>query len=125
MIDVRADQFGDAFTLDCSDDICAAHIMAAAASARPGTLIAVDYLQVMDQKRTNPPLSDQMSALKAFAADRGLVFVMISQITRTYDAASKPAPDLADVRLPNPIDLALFTKTHFIGNQRSASGAAR
>lgn len=125
LIGVRAEQFGDAFTLDCSDDICADYIMAKAGAARPGTVVAVDYLQLMDQKRTHPQLSEQMSALKAFADDRRLVFLMISQIVRTYDPVSKQIPDLMDVRLPNPIDMAVFTKAHFIGNHLSASEAVR
>lgn len=122
---IRAEQIGDAFKLDCSDDICADYIMSKARSAAPGTVIAVDYLQLMDQKRTNPPLSEQISALKAFAEDRGLVFLLISQIVRTYDPATKPVPDLTDIRLPNPIDMAVFTRTHFIGNHSAASEAVR
>jgi Replicative DNA helicase len=123
-IGFEAEQFGDAFILDCSDDICADYIIAKAESARPGTVVAVDYLQLMDQKRTHPDLSEQMSALRAFADDRGLVFLMISQIARTYDPVAKRIPDLTDVRLPNPVDMAVFTRTHFIGDHPLASEAA-
>ncbi|KFC65396.1 Replicative DNA helicase [Devosia sp. LC5] len=115
-IGIRTKQIDDGFKLDCSDDICADYIMAKAGSAEPGTVVAIDYLQLMDQKRTHPPLAEQISALKSFAEDKGLVFLLISQIARTYDPATKPIPDLADIRLPNPLDMTLFTKAHFIGN---------
>lgn len=120
LIGVQAKQFGNALKLDCSDDICADYIIAKVGAAQPGSVVAVDYLQLMDQKRTHPQLSEQMYALKAFADDRGLVFLMISQIARTYDPVSKQVPDLMDVRLPNPIDMSVFTKAHFIGNHSSA-----
>lgn len=54
--------------------------------------------------------------MKAFASDRGLVIVFISQIDRSYDPAEKPYPDLSDIRLPNPLDLTLFSKTCFLNN---------
>jgi hypothetical protein len=40
--------------------------------------------------------------------------VTVSQIDRSFDIKSKPLPDLADVRRPNPVDLGLFTKTCFL-----------
>ena len=81
-----------------------------------GTLVVVDYLQLLDQKRENPELMVQVRALQSFARDRGLIFVFISQIDRSYDPLKKPCPDLEDVRLPNPLDLSLFTKTCFLNN---------
>jgi replicative DNA helicase len=86
------------------------------ASTPRGTLVIIDYLQLLDQKRENPPLADQVRALKAFAKDRGLVIVFISQIDRSYDPSKKPYPDIQDVRLPNPLDLKLFSKTCFLSN---------
>src|SRR4029450_8093458 len=84
------------------------------ANAPRGTLVVVDYLQLLDQKRGNPELMEQVRALKSFARDRGLIFVFISQIDRAYDPSQKPCPDLDDVRLPNPLDLSLFSKTCFL-----------
>ncbi len=78
--------------------------------------MVVDYLQLLDQKRDNPELMVQVRALQSFARDRGLIFVFISQIDRSYDPAVKPCPDLEDVRLPNPLDLRLFSKTCFLHN---------
>ncbi len=43
-----------------------------------------------------------------------MILVFISQIDRSYDPSVKAYPDLKDVRLPNPLDLALFDKTFFL-----------
>lgn len=120
---VTEEALGESFRFDCSDEVSADYIMGTLKDAEPGAVVGVDYLQLMDQKRTNPPLAEQMAALKAFAEKRGLIFLLISQIARTYDPMQKPVPDVGDVRLPNPLDMALFTKTHFIG-QRATSEAA-
>lgn len=56
----------------------------------------------------------QIRALRSFARERGLVLVFISQIDRSYDSASKPFPDIGDIRLPNPLDLSLFDKACFL-----------
>jgi replicative DNA helicase len=116
MIGADPKQFGSLFSFDCSDAISADHIMQTLASTPRGTLVIIDYLQLLDQKRENPPLADQVRALKAFAKDRGLVIVFISQIDRSYDPSKKPYPDIQDVRLPNPLDLKLFSKTCFLSN---------
>ncbi|KUL96519.1 DNA helicase [Bosea sp. WAO] len=107
-------QFEALFTFDDSDAINADHIMQVLADAPDGTLAIVDYLQLLDQKRGNPELGAQISALKAFARERGLILGFISQIDRSYDPATKPCPDLDDVRLPNPLDLSLFSKACFL-----------
>lgn len=58
----------------------------------------------------------QVRALRTFARARGLIIVLISQIDRSYDPSLKPCPALEDVRLPNPLDLALFDKALFMNN---------
>jgi len=58
----------------------------------------------------------QVRTLESFARDRGLILVFISQIDRSYDPLTKPCPGLEDVRLPNPLDLKLFSKTCFLHN---------
>ncbi|MDB5568592.1 MAG: helicase [Tardiphaga sp.] len=63
--------------------------------------------------------------LQAFARRQGLIFVFISQIDRRYDPATKPCPDLDDVRLPNPVDLCLFSKTCFLNNGEVRFQASR
>lgn len=123
-IGVAAADFDDRFDFDNSDEICADYIIAALANAPRGTLVVVDYLQLLDQKRGNPELTVQVRALQAFARRQGLIFVFISQIDRRYDPATKPCPDLGDVRLPNPVDLGLFSKTCFLNNGEVRFGAA-
>ncbi|WP_353643889.1 DNA helicase [Mesorhizobium sp. WSM2239] len=108
--------FGGLFEFDNSDAISAAYIVEALDSAPRGTLVVIDYLQLLDQKRENPELTAQVSQLKSFARDRGLILVFISQIDRSYDPSEKPCPDISDVRLPNPLDLSLFDKTCFLNN---------
>ncbi|WP_027039282.1 DNA helicase [Mesorhizobium ciceri] len=107
-------QFNDRFVFDNSNAISADYIVKALGSAPRGTLVVIDYLQLLDQKRENPDLMAQVRTLKAFAGDRGLILVFISQIDRSYDPAKKSVPDIADVRLPNPLDLSLFNKTCFL-----------
>lgn len=113
-IGVDGTRFGASFAIDSSDAICASHVTRAMAAASRGTLIVIDYLQLLDQKRERPSLMDQVQELKSFARDRGHVIVCISQIDRSYDPSAKSLPDLADVRLPNPLDLSLFDKTCFL-----------
>ena len=109
-------EFAGLFEFDSSDAISADYIVKRLGSAPRGTLVVVDYLQLLDQRRENPELSVQIRVLKAFARDRGLIIVFISQIHRSYDPSTKPCPDLDDVKLPNPLDLALFSKTCFLNN---------
>jgi len=104
------------FEFDGSDAISAAYLIKALAGAPRGTLVVIDYLQLLDQKRDQPALMTQVKALKAFAAERGLILTFLSQIDRSYDASEKPCPGLADVRLPNPLDLALFNTACFLNN---------
>lgn len=111
---VKPETINGSFTLDTSDDICADHVIARLRQAPSGAFAAIDYLQLLDQRRQNPELADQINALKAFAKASGSIIVVISQIDRSFDLRGKPLPELADVRLPNPLALTLFTKTCFM-----------
>ena len=115
-IGVARETFSNLFEFDSSDEINSDYIVKRLADAPRGTLVVVDYLQLLDQKRANPELTVQVRALQSFARDRGLIFVFILQIDRAYDPAKKPCPDLQDVRLPNPLDLSVFTKTCFLND---------
>ena len=108
--------FDDKFEFDDCDKINADYIVNRLAKAKRGTVVVVDYLQLLDQKRENPELSVQVRALRSFAKKSGVVIVVISQIDRSYDPIKKPIPDLEDVRLPNAVDLSLFSKTCFLNN---------
>lgn len=103
-------------TIDCSNGINASHIITVMDAARPGSLAAIDYLQLLDQRRDNPDLATQLRALKAFARERGVIFVLLSQIDRTFVGSGRKLPRLTDVRLPNPIDLGLFDKAVFLND---------
>lgn len=116
--------FGDLFASDCSDAICADYIVERAGAAEWGTLIVIDYLQLLDQRRENAPLDAQVAALRAFAQARGLVIVFIAQIDRSYDPALKPCPELSDVRLPNRLDLSVFGQTCFLHDGQVRMGRA-
>ncbi|MEI9430338.1 DNA helicase [Mesorhizobium sp. Cs1299R1N3] len=113
-IGVAPRQFEGRFEFDSSDAISAEYMVARLASASPGTLVVIDYLQLLDQKRENPDLMTQIRRLRLFARDRGLILVFIAQIDRSYELSGKPIPDIGDIRLPNPLDLSLFSKTCFL-----------
>ncbi|MGB8315534.1 MAG: DNA helicase [Aestuariivirga sp.] len=115
-IDAEPANFKNLFGFESSDSISADYIVRKLAAAPSGTLVIVDYLQLLDQKRENPELMVQVRTLNSFAKERGLIFVFISQIDRSYDPSTKPCPGLEDVRLPNPLDLSLFSKTCFLNN---------
>ncbi|QPH55203.1 DNA helicase [Pontivivens ytuae] len=104
----------DRLILDTSDAICADHVIGRLAQVDGPALAVIDYLQLLDQDRRHPPLGQQVEALSAYARTSGAVIVAISQIDRRFDLAGDGMPGLGDVRLPNPVDLTLFTRTCFL-----------
>lgn len=110
----NAADFHDKFQFDTSDNINADYIMAKLSTVPKGTVVVIDYLQLLDQKRENPELMQQVRALKSFANERGIIMVFLSQINRSYDSKAKAFPSLADIRLPNPLDTKLFNKAWFL-----------
>jgi predicted ATP-dependent serine protease len=62
--------YGDRFLVDDSDEISADYIIAALETAPPNTLVIIDYLQLLDQRRANPDLMHQVRQLREFARDR-------------------------------------------------------
>ncbi len=120
-VDARLAQLGfdglDAPIAVCdSDDLSADEVIEHSGSARPGDLIAIDYLQALDHRRSNPALTDQVSALKMFAQVSGAIVVLVSQIHRSFDEHAGLLPELADVRLTNPLDLTLFDRACFVND---------
>lgn len=113
-------RLGPRFHVDTSDDICADHILRALEHAPRGTLAVIDYLQLLDQNRRHPELNDQIRALHDGAAQRGLTLVILSQIDRAYELKTRNLPGLDDIRLPNPVDLSLFTAACFLQDGRIA-----
>jgi len=119
----RLETYRDRFLFDDSNDICADYIIAALAAAAPGTLVIVDFLQLLDQRRSNPDLMTQVRAFSAFARARRLIVVCISQIDRSFDPSKRAVPDAGNVRLPNPVDLALFDKMCFLNHGKLQIGS--
>lgn len=121
-------EFQSQWLLDTSDDISAGYIIQRLAGAPPGTLVVVDYLQLLDQRRDKPSLDMQVQEIKAFAHATQAVVVCLSQIGRDYTLTSRAYPSMQDVRLPNPVDLSLFNKACFIQDGKMqlhlGSGAA-
>lgn len=107
-------RFAHQFEFDGSDAIDADYMIATLKEATSGTFVVVDYLQLLDQKRTSPDLMVQLTKLKAFAREKGMIFAFISQIDRAYDLTSRPLPDVGDIRLPDPLDIELFDKVCFL-----------
>lgn len=104
--------------IDSSDDICAEYIQSVVGeNFNPGLLVVVDYLQMLDEKRINPPLQQQILTLQQFAKDSGCIIVFICQIDRNIEARQDQRPSLDDIRLPNPLDLGLFNKIIFLYRQ--------
>lgn len=61
---------GDPLEIVTSDEICADYIMRHLADACPGTVAVIDYLQILDQRRNKPELSEQNFPSKIRSKDR-------------------------------------------------------
>ena len=118
-----AEKAGNRLAVDTSDTICASYIVDVLRDAPRGTLAVVDYLQLRDRRRDTPPLAEQMRALETFARDRGVILVLLSQIDRAFDPERTAVPDIGHVRLANPLDLSLFSKTCFLNGGEMRFGA--
>jgi replicative DNA helicase len=107
---------GDTLEIVTSDEISADYIIRHLSGSERGTVAVIDYLQLLDQQRSKPALSEQVLALGDFARKTGVVLGFISQIDRSFDPETKRLPDIRDIRLPNILDLGLFTKACFLHN---------
>lgn len=108
--------FQDVFEFDVSDEISAEYIISKLSNASAGTVVIIDYLQLLDQKREKTELMAQVRALKSFAIERNLTMVFLSQIDRSYNTSAGLFPSLSEIRLPNPLDVNLFNKACFLNN---------
>ncbi|MEO3413711.1 DNA helicase [Roseovarius sp. CAU 1744] len=104
----------DRLVIDTSDGICADYIIEDLKDAPAGSIVVIDYLQILDQQRNHPTLQEQLSTLAGFASGNKLIVILISQIDRQFDLSGRNLPELADVRLPNPVRLSLFDKYCFL-----------
>ena len=113
-IDETYDQHNPLLKLNFSEEISSSYIIAQTQDVvQEGSLIAVDYLQLLDQQRNKPPLQNQIEELKMYARETNSIFIFISQIDRAFEQKGHARPSLEDVRLPNPLDLGLFNKSIF------------
>ena len=115
---VDARQQADSILIDTSEDISGDYIISRLKNVKSGSLVVVDYLQLLDQNRNKPDLDKQVRSLKAFADQTRAIIVIISQINRRYEMTSKEIPSLMDVHLPNPVDLTAFSKACFINGDK-------
>ena len=93
-----------------SNEISADFIVRYLTGSPRGTVAVIDYLQILDQQRNKPALSEQMQLLQEFAHRSGVILGFISQIDRSFDPESNPLPGIEDIRLPNPIPAGIFSK---------------
>lgn len=118
-IDEDWSAFGDRALVDDSDDICADYIVTRLGAVPARTLVIVDYLQLLDEKRKHPELMVQVRQLKYFAQKRQVIIVCLSQVDRSYDPSKRACPRIGDVRLPNPLDLGVFDRACFLNQGRA------
>lgn len=104
----------DRLRLCLSDRIAADYVVEQFSSAISGTVVVIDFLQVMDQYRSDPPLGDQIRQLKLFASSKQLSIVFLSQIHRSFNPQERSVPDFRDMRKTNPLDLRLFDVGYFL-----------
>ena len=102
-------------SIDFSDEVSSSYIIEKTKGLlEPGSIIAIDYLQLLDQKRSKPELQVQVEELKIYAKKQECIIIFISQVDRSFEGKGKARPTLDDVRLPNPLDLKLFNKSMFL-----------
>ncbi|MEZ4652240.1 MAG: DNA helicase [Candidatus Eisenbacteria bacterium] len=117
-LDADFDEVRRQLLVDDSDGIRAEHVVSRLDTAPPHTLVVIDYLQLLDERRDKPSLMEQLRDLKSFAQHRKAIVLCLSQIDRRYDPTMRPCPDVRDIRMPNPLDPALFDRTCFLGRGR-------
>lgn len=79
---------------DNSDKINSNYIIDKISLSKPGAIVVIDYLQLLDQRRETPGLDEQIFQLKSFAIETGLFLVFLSQIDRSYELSNQSVPDM-------------------------------
>lgn len=126
MYDKSIDRFDQFFSLNYSNKINADYIIKSTEEGiSRGSLIVVDYLQLLDEKRVNPPLQKQIEELKKYAREKGCIIIFISQLDREVENRSNKEPSIDDVRLPNPLDLSLMNKIILLYREEKDSGCGK
>lgn len=108
-------QDNNTFELDYSNEICAEYIIKKTEKeVKENSVIVIDYLQLLDEKRVNPPLQSQIEALKEYAREKKCIIIFISQVDREIEYKLSKRPSVDDIRLPNPLDINLMNKVIFL-----------
>ncbi|MDB5699382.1 MAG: hypothetical protein JWN69_2186 [Alphaproteobacteria bacterium] len=113
-LDDSANSPGDRLEIVTSNDISAHFIVEHLSGSPRGTVAVIDYLQILDQQRNKPALSEQMALLQEFARTTGVILGFISQIDRDFVPEAGPMPGVEHIRLPNPIGHSVFSKACFL-----------
>lgn len=106
----------EAIAVDTSDAICAEYVVDQLAGAP--AIAVIDFMQILDQRRSDPPLQAQVATLRQCADATGACLVLVSQIDRAFDLSGREMPGWGDLRLPNPLDLGLFDLGCFVHDGR-------
>ncbi|MCJ8346967.1 DNA helicase [bacterium] len=104
-------ELSDNFEINCSDNISSEYIIEKTKNKlAKGSIIVIDYLQLLDQKRQNSPLDIQVNQLLTYAKTVGCIVIFLSQISRNVKKRENARPSIEDLNLPNPINLQQFNK---------------
>lgn len=97
--------------LDYSNEISADYIIEKTKNTiSKNSVIVIDYLQLLDEKRSNPTLQEQVFKLKNYAKEKECIVIFISQLKRELEYRTDKRPVMDDIRLPNPLELKFFNK---------------
>lgn len=108
------------YLCDYSEMICADYIIEKTDGlVGPGSLIIIDYLQLLDQRRSTPEIKEQLSALKNFAIKSRAIILFISQVDRTLELKQDRRPTTNDIRVVNELDIKVFNKILFLYHDES------
>lgn len=111
---LKANAKKQSLIIDTSNNICAEYIIKRLDLSTEKALVVIDYLQLLDQNRKNPPLNEQVQMIKQYANATGTIFVFVSQVDRAFELTSNKFPTLEDIRLPNPVDTSCFNRLCFL-----------
>ncbi|MBT4790511.1 MAG: DNA helicase [Halobacteriovoraceae bacterium] len=110
------------FELNYSNDICADYIIShTKGDIGNNSVIVIDYLQLLDEKRINEPLQVQIEKLKKYAKEKNCIIIFISQVNREIEYQNDRRPTKDDIRLPNPLDISLLNKIIFLFREQDDS----
>ncbi len=105
----------EGYEINYSDDISADYVIDYCKErVSNGSIIVIDYLQLLDQKREKAPLQQQVESLKVFARQKECIIIFIAQLDRGARGADRRIPCVSDINLPNPLDLNLINKMIFL-----------